>query len=75
MQFPADRRIQIGHKHGSEARLQVSRTIEFYAGMFQDVAKLDWSHVREVAMEYEPVMKQKWPRYLEEIKGTSHTPF
>lgn len=39
--------------------------------MFQDVARLNWGHVKEVAMEYEPVMKQKWPRYLEEIKGSA----
>lgn len=42
--------------------------------MFQDVAKLDWDHVRNVAMEYEPVMRQKWSRYLEEIQGSSALP-
>lgn len=74
MQFPSEGLYlsilsQIGHTHGSQARLQVSRTIAFYTGMFQDVAKLDWDHVRNVAMEYEPVLKQKWPRYLDEIQG------
>lgn len=60
---------EIGFKHGSDAKVQVERTIDFYTGMFQDTANLDWDKVRGVAMTYEPVMRQKWPHYLEEIQG------
>lgn len=60
---------QIGFKHGNEAKLQVSRTISFYSEMFQESAKMDWEKVKEVAMSYEPVMRMKWPHYLEEING------
>ena len=62
--------FQIGFKHGNEANVQIARTIEFYTGMFKDTAHLDWPQVREVAMTYEPVLAEKWPRYLEEMKGT-----
>ena len=61
--------LQIGLKHGREAKDRVSSTIDFYAGMFQETAKMDWSKVREVAMTYEPVMRMKWPEYLEEMHG------
>jgi len=30
---------------------------------------MNWSKVRELAMEFEPVIRRKWPSYLEEIKG------
>ena len=60
---------KIGRKHGSEAKIRLSRTIDFYTGMFKETAKMDWDKVREIAMTYEPVMRRKWPHYLEEIQG------
>lgn len=30
---------------------------------------MDWDQVREIAMTYEPVVRKKWPQYLEEMKG------
>lgn len=30
---------------------------------------MNWDKVKELAMTFEPVMRRKWPAYLEEIKG------
>lgn len=38
--------------------------------MFKDTAKMDWAQVRELAMNgYEPVIREKWPHYHEEMRG------
>jgi isopenicillin-N N-acyltransferase like protein len=37
--------------------------------MFAKTSKMEWDRVREVAMTFEPVLKQKWPEYLEEMRG------
>lgn len=37
--------------------------------MFQETAKLDWARVRSTALEFEPVIRRKWPAYLEEMRG------
>lgn len=64
--------VEIGLQHGREAKIRVSRTIDFYAGMFKETSRMDWGQVREIAMTYEPVVRRKWPHYLEEMKGTYH---
>ncbi|GAB7355033.1 hypothetical protein MBLNU459_g5633t1 [Dothideomycetes sp. NU459] len=60
---------EIGYKHGHEAKTEVGRSIDFYAGLFKQTAKLDWPKVREIASEYEPALRKKWPAYLEEMRG------
>jgi len=30
---------------------------------------MDWPKVQDLAMTFEPVMRRKWPAYLEEISG------
>ncbi len=30
---------------------------------------MDWPKVQDLAMTFEPVMRRKWPAYLEEIGG------
>ena len=65
--------IQIGFQHGSEAKLQIARCIDFYAGLFLKSAKKDWQEVRELAMTaFEPTIRI-WPVYLEEMKGRFQT--
>lgn len=54
--------------------MQISRCMEFYAGMFQETAKMSWGKVQELAMTFEPVMRRKWPAYLEEMNGESALP-
>ncbi|KAK3633661.1 hypothetical protein LTR56_015727 [Elasticomyces elasticus] len=41
----------------------------FYAGLFKDTAKMEWPKVQDLAMTFEPVMRRKWPAYLEEMNG------
>ncbi|KAK0336347.1 hypothetical protein LTS16_015207 [Friedmanniomyces endolithicus] len=60
---------EIGLKHGREAKLEISRSIAFYASLFEETAKMDWPKVQDLAMTFEPVMRRKWPAYLEEIGG------
>jgi isopenicillin-N N-acyltransferase-like protein len=52
--------------------VQISRCIEFYAGLFQKSAKKDWSEVRELAMSFEPTIRKNWPKYLEEMQGENY---
>ncbi|KAK7715954.1 hypothetical protein SLS57_006705 [Botryosphaeria dothidea] len=61
--------LQIGHTHGTKARSQIEGSIAFYAGLFKETAKLDWPRVRTTALEFEPVIRRKWPAYLEEMRG------
>ncbi|EKG16065.1 Peptidase C45 acyl-coenzyme A:6-aminopenicillanic acid acyl-transferase [Macrophomina phaseolina MS6] len=59
----------IGHAHGTAARPQIEGSIAFYTGLFKETAKLDWPRVRTTALEFEPVIRRKWPAYLEEMRG------
>ncbi|GME35340.1 AAT-domain-containing protein [Neofusicoccum parvum] len=61
--------IQVGHTHGSAARTQIKGSIAFYADFFKETAKFDWLRVRTTALEFEPVIRRKWPAYLEEMRG------
>ncbi|SMQ55588.1 unnamed protein product [Zymoseptoria tritici ST99CH_3D7] len=60
---------EIGLQHGQEARVQISRSIMFYADLFLKEAKLDWYQVQSLAMKFEPVIREKWPAYMEEMRG------
>lgn len=60
---------QIGLQHGQEARVQISRTIMFYADLFKTTAHVTWEQVQALAMKFEPVIREKWPDYLAEIRG------
>ncbi|KAI9737886.1 MAG: hypothetical protein M1834_009256 [Cirrosporium novae-zelandiae] len=60
---------EIGFKHGTEARLQISRSIVFYAGMFRQTSKVEWPQVKETAAGIEREMVKRWPRYWEEMRG------
>ncbi|KAK5116714.1 hypothetical protein LTR62_007388 [Meristemomyces frigidus] len=60
---------EIGLKHGTEAKVQIARCIDFYAELFKQNAKMQWPSVRDLAMEFEPIMRKKWPAYLEEMGG------
>jgi isopenicillin-N N-acyltransferase like protein len=45
--------------------------MSFYAGLFAKTAKLDWPKVQELALTFEPVMRRKWPAYLEEMSAVA----
>lgn len=41
----------------------------FYADLFKESANLSWEGVQALAMQFEPVLRAKWPDYLAEIRG------
>lgn len=66
---------QIGHKHGSQAAPEIERAIIFYAKMFAKHSKLDWAQVQDLARDFDGLIRDKWPRYYEELQGASCTPY
>lgn len=60
---------QIGYQHGSLASKQIKGSIDFYANLFLQTAKLSWAQVQTTALEFEETIQQHWPDYLEEMKG------
>lgn len=60
---------QIGQQHGKQAKDKVHGSIAFYETLFKKTTKLDWAQVRSLAMDFEPVIKEKWPAYLAEMQG------
>ncbi|KAL3476201.1 acyl-coenzyme A:6-aminopenicillanic acid acyl-transferase-domain-containing protein [Aspergillus californicus] len=63
---------EIGTKHGSAAKTQIDRCIEFYAGMFQEKCALDWEGVRSLAESFAVKIKSTWPAYYAEMEGIAH---
>ncbi|KAF2875259.1 isopenicillin N acyltransferase [Massariosphaeria phaeospora] len=60
---------EIGFQHGSVAKVEVSRCIDFYAGLFLQNCKQTWPQVLEHGKEFEEYAKEIWPAYHEEIRG------
>ncbi|KAK4496273.1 hypothetical protein PRZ48_012253 [Zasmidium cellare] len=60
---------EIGFQHGKNAKELIHGSISFYTWKFQDTAKLSWPQVQQLALEFEPIMRRKWPDYLEEMTG------
>lgn len=63
--------FKIGIQHGEAAKLQISRCIEFYAGLFQKNCKQTWPQVQQLASKFEQQAKEKWPAYHEEMRGVA----
>lgn len=66
-----DKSNKIGLIHGREAAAAIGRSIAFYTWQFKENAKLSWSQVRVLALDFEPTLQKKWPQYLEEMRGQS----
>lgn len=37
--------------------------------MFAKHSKLDWAQVQELARDFDGLIREKWPRYYEELQG------
>ncbi|KAF2458594.1 acyl-coenzyme A:6-aminopenicillanic-acid-acyltransferase [Lineolata rhizophorae] len=61
--------FEIGRQHGQQARAAVRRSIRFYATLFEEKSGMDWAQVRQTALEFETIIRQKWPAYLQEMSG------
>ncbi|QIW97408.1 hypothetical protein AMS68_002926 [Peltaster fructicola] len=55
-------------QHGQQAIDKVHGSISFYNTLFKKSTKLDWQQVRGLALDFQPVIQQKWPAYLDEMQ-------
>ncbi|KAF2187486.1 peptidase C45 acyl-coenzyme A:6-aminopenicillanic acid acyl-transferas-like protein [Zopfia rhizophila CBS 207.26] len=62
---------EIGYQHGTAAKTEVSRCVDFYAGVFQKNCEQSWPQVRETASSFEQHIRNAWPAYYEEMRGIS----
>jgi len=62
-------RYEIGHQHGTAAKVHIARCITFYADLFQKNCKRSWPEVLDLAEQFEHTAKEKWPAYHEEMRG------
>ncbi|EUC36355.1 hypothetical protein COCCADRAFT_88427 [Bipolaris zeicola 26-R-13] len=60
---------QIGYQHGQAAKLQINRSIEFYACLFLKNCKQRWPQVLEHALVFEQRAKEQWPMFHQEMQG------
>ncbi|EPE35393.1 N-terminal nucleophile aminohydrolases (Ntn hydrolases) [Glarea lozoyensis ATCC 20868] len=60
---------EIGLTHGTSASEEITRSIDFYASLFQKTSNRDWSQVTETANTFASLIQEKWPRYYDEMKG------
>ncbi|KAF1847513.1 peptidase C45 acyl-coenzyme A:6-aminopenicillanic acid acyl-transferas-like protein [Cucurbitaria berberidis CBS 394.84] len=60
---------EIGYQHGTAAKLQISRCIDFYARVFLKKSKQNWREVLENASKFEQQAKETWPAYHSEMQG------
>ncbi|KAH8808818.1 acyl-coenzyme A:6-aminopenicillanic acid acyl-transferase-domain-containing protein [Xylogone sp. PMI_703] len=60
---------EIGYTHGCEAAPEIGRSISFYSGLFMKHSKLAWPNVQELAKDFDELVKNKWPRYYQELQG------
>ena len=61
--------MQIGLKHGKEAKTEIQRALVFYEKLFKETAGLSWPAVCDTAAIFEPKLQVEWPQYCEEMKG------
>ncbi|CAI6091353.1 unnamed protein product [Clonostachys chloroleuca] len=60
---------EIGQFHGSLAKEQIGRCVDFYARHFWQQSKQTWVQVQEKARSFEQNIKSNWPLYHDEIRG------
>ncbi|KAK7181050.1 hypothetical protein DPSP01_003600 [Paraphaeosphaeria sporulosa] len=60
---------EIGHQHGTAAKTEIGRCIDFYAELFKKNCKQEWPEVLQHAETFERTAKEKWPAYHEEMRG------
>ena len=63
---------EVGYRHGSTAKLEISRSITFYKALFQSKCKMDWEEVKDFAMKYELYLQQSFPQYVLEMQGVAN---
>lgn len=62
---------EIGHQHGMQASLQISRSLSFYKKLFKEKCGMEWDEVRVFALKYQPYLEKRWADYVEEMRGVA----
>jgi len=60
---------EIGFEHGQKAATQIKNSLEFYVGLFKKVTNLDWPEIRETAMQFVPLLEERYPWLEEEMRA------
>jgi isopenicillin-N N-acyltransferase len=60
---------QIGYQHGSAAKVVIAKSIAFAVGLIRGKTKKTDDELQDVLAELERVLKERWPRYYEEVCG------
>ena len=60
---------EIGLEHGKAAKIEVCRSLKFYADLFLKSAGLSWSEVCDTAVKFDEMLQEGWPVYWEEMRG------
>jgi len=60
---------QVGYKHGSTAKTQITRSLAFYQRLFQERSKMDWETVKSFALKYQLYLLENFPKYVTEMQG------
>ncbi|KAL4936708.1 hypothetical protein BDV06DRAFT_233216 [Aspergillus oleicola] len=61
----------LGYQHGSVAKVQIARSIDFYATLFQQTSSLSWKDVLSFAVPFAEKIKTSWSNYHEEMEGVA----
>lgn len=61
--------FEIGFQHGTAAKTEINRSLVFYKDLFGKTAGLGWPEVCDVAGRFEPMLRQSWSDYCEEMQG------
>jgi len=62
---------EIGVQYGSQAREKIMDGIENYRKLFSDTSNMSWEDIKNYALDYIPVIEEKFPELVEEVKGIS----
>ena len=65
----ADTPLERGIQYGQQARDKIKAGVESYQAYFARTSDKSWEEIIEYALSYEPVIRQRMPRVLEEAKG------
>lgn len=61
--------FEIGLQHGTAARTEIGRSLEFYEDLFNKNSGKSWFEVRDIAAQFDPMLREDWPEYFEEMRG------
>lgn len=62
---------EIGYAHGSQAKKQITVSINNYRAMFKDYSDIDWESARNYAKTFIPAITAFDPEIMEEIRGVA----